>query len=228
MKQNRIVVAWGRKGRGKTTVIERLITPLNNVVVVDLFGAYSTAQLTANEFQARLPGFSRTHNVDNLARDIHSRLFTKPSHQLRQVLLVSDVDDALVKLTNAISKRYLCKDNLCGCPKDKAHFNIVLDEVDMLQHGSRTHPAVNNWVQRGRHIQLNQFYAARRPFEVDRMISAQADDFYLFNTSEPRDLKYIENYVPKKFLGHLKTLEVGDYLHYDVAKDGVSIYRRPR
>lgn len=69
---------------------------------------------------------------------------------------------------------------------------VVCGEADTLApNNGALDPAVRSLLHRGRHYALSLFAAARRPAEVARDVSSQADLLVFFQTHEPRDLQWI-------------------------------------
>ncbi len=74
------------------------------------------------------------------------------------------------------------------------------------------------WVTRlGRKRDIRFIYTFQRPAEVPRMATAQASDWYLFQTNEDNDLQYIARSVSKEARDIVRTLKVGQALR---VKDG--------
>lgn len=218
MKQNKIVVAVGQKGKGKSHLLQQLVTGRENVLWVDVLGAFAHAMMTDAEFEREMPGFIRTGDFGLAARRILPDLLSYSRRPFRIVFLAQGKQgrlDALRAFFTALKRRYL---------RYRQESTIVLDEVQMFATNGSTHypDVIHDIPSIGRHFRLNQYYAVRRPFELPTDIRANADDYYLFATREPGDLKYFRGVIPSIEVPRLATLKITQYGHYDVRKDEMS------
>lgn len=70
---------------------------------------------------------------------------------------------------------------------------IVIDEVDQFCSPQKPLPdCLDSWVQLGRHDDISIIAASRRPAEVHRTVTSQADYLILFRLTENRDREYIK------------------------------------
>ncbi|MBS3917904.1 MAG: hypothetical protein KG012_03345 [Deltaproteobacteria bacterium] len=98
------------------------------------------------------------------------------------------------------------------------NYTLLLDEVGIWSNPSYI-PDSLYWILRfGRHSQINQIYAARRPTELNRMMSALADRFYIFNTIEPRDLEYIAKITDSSLINEIKNIKQFNYINYKISE----------
>ena len=83
------------------------------------------------------------------------------------------------------------------------------------------------WAQRltlaGRHQGCRVFAAAQRPHKVSRDLTANCDTIYAFRCTEPRDLKYLEEYVYEENAARLRSL--GDYHFLAWSQSGAKFCR---
>lgn len=97
---------------------------------------------------------------------------------------------------------------------------FVVDELpDALEDGN---PGKwFSWVTRmGRKRGVRFIYTFQRPQEVPRMCTAQAADWYLFQTNEANELQYIKASVSSEAASIVKHLKRGQALH---VKDGTPV-----
>ena len=69
---------------------------------------------------------------------------------------------------------------------------IVIEETDLYCTTSQIEPSLDRLVRYGRHRNLDLVFLSRRPAEVHRNITAQADVIISFRQTEPRDLEYFK------------------------------------
>lgn len=65
---------------------------------------------------------------------------------------------------------------------------IVIDEADLFCTPYNINDDLNRIIKYGRHWSQNIVYAARRPAEVNRNLTAQSDCLVSFKQTEPRDI----------------------------------------
>jgi hypothetical protein len=73
---------------------------------------------------------------------------------------------------------------------------VVLEEASFLCSASNFPPELSKLVRYGRHRRISQLYISRRPAEVARDVTAQADVLVTFRQREPRDLDYLYSCAP--------------------------------
>ena len=98
------------------------------------------------------------------------------------------------------------------------NFMLVIDETGCWQSVNDIPAILFNIVRFGRHQQINQCYIARRPTELNRMLTAMTDIFYILQTTEPRDLQYFQQIVTRTAIDKIKHLQQYQYLKYDTSK----------
>ncbi len=81
---------------------------------------------------------------------------------------------------------------VCGAFQDVL---LVLDEAQRYCSPSTMPPALDVLVNEGRHRAISQLYIARRPAEINRDVTANADYIAIYRTREPRDVEYLRAYV---------------------------------
>jgi len=71
---------------------------------------------------------------------------------------------------------------------------IVVDEADMYLpvHGAAD-TMILECIERGRHLGIDMYFATRRPAQLNRAATANADLIVAFRTHEPRDVKFIQD-----------------------------------
>lgn len=68
---------------------------------------------------------------------------------------------------------------------------VVVEETSLYARPTYLPTEIARLVRYGRHREIDQVYIARRPSEVHRDLTAQADVIVSFEQREPRDVKYL-------------------------------------
>lgn len=101
---------------------------------------------------------------------------------------------------------------------------IVVDEADLFCTPYNIDPELSRIIKYGRHWQQNILYAARRPAEVNRNLTAQSDCLVSFKQTEPRDIAALKkSYVQADQLADLdetahELLVLGRFEHLPFAE----------
>ena len=91
---------------------------------------------------------------------------------------------------------------------------ISLDEVGVWMSSAYIPPALSSLLRYGRHRRLDMIFVARRPTELNRMVTAQADTFYVFHTHESRDLTYLDATISQDVSEAAQKLRVYEYVKF--------------
>lgn len=94
---------------------------------------------------------------------------------------------------------------LCLLCYRMGNLTLVVDEISMFQETSMLPAGLGCIVQYGRHKQVSLIVASRRPAEVNRLITSQADEFWVFGISEKRDLDYLANYFSPEQVENIRS-----------------------
>ena len=100
-------------------------------------------------------------------------------------------------------------------------FTLVVEEADMYADSNDVHPALLNRLKHGRHKGRNTIWISRSPYEIHRYLTRQTDIIICFLQTEPRDVKYLENYTFDKDVTQLnyKEYEYAVWLSYPGASE---------
>ena len=80
---------------------------------------------------------------------------------------------------------------------------ILVEETDMFANSSFIIPELAKILKYGRHKRINQIYISRRPYEINRLVTSQADKIIVFKQSEGRDIDFLERlgFNPNEIMG---------------------------
>lgn len=90
---------------------------------------------------------------------------------------------------------------------------IICDEIDRECNAYGIRPELKDVLNYGRHRGLNLIGIARRPSQVHRDLTSQSDWKVVYNTHEPRDLKYLSDFVDTNGLENLEMFKFRYYGH---------------
>jgi len=90
----------------------------------------------------------------------------------------------------------------------------VFDEIDLACSPTYIEPNLYRIIHYGRHLNVGIISASRRPGNVSRNLTSQADEIICFRIEEPRDLKYISDYCGEDIAKKLPILRIGEFVRY--------------
>jgi DNA helicase HerA-like ATPase len=74
-------------------------------------------------------------------------------------------------------------------------FLIVVEETSKYVSAYGMPEPIENMIRYGRHRDISQIYMARRPSEINRDLTANADVIVTFREQEPRDVAYLRGFM---------------------------------
>ena len=104
-------------------------------------------------------------------------------------------------------------DAVCEVVKRLGRLTFLVDECDLYATPSFT-PENFLWILKlGRHRDIEVVCVSRRPAEMSRNVTAQAEQFFVFKTTEPRDIMYLKGFIDGA--EKIKTLDIYSFLWYN-------------
>ncbi|MFH0772551.1 MAG: AAA family ATPase [Candidatus Omnitrophota bacterium] len=198
---NEIIVIFGRKGCGKTTLLKKIVSSNERVIFFD-----PTCQMTEGVLISdpqSLIGFLAI-NFHKKYRVIYQPDKGKPINSV----LTEDKDE-----TDYIERHFGAVCQIVNCLYDVF---FAVDEVDTVSDSSKCPDSFRSIIARGRHNKISLITTTQRPPQTPRMLTSQADVFISFQQHEPNDIKYLQSFFGDKSQ-ELKDLEKFEYIEY---KDG--------
>jgi DNA helicase HerA-like ATPase len=89
---------------------------------------------------------------------------------------------------------------------------VLADEADMLAVPGQETEIFRRLVAQGRHYAIEFLACSRRPAELSRYLTGQADELYIFRCQEPRDLAYIRSFCGREAAEQIQELQPFHYL----------------
>jgi len=167
---NTILVLFGRKGSGKTTLVKEIASGHPRVFVLDTIGEYEEGFVRADGLEAC---------VDAVMEARGRRQFCYSLRVVEEAPTGQRGELAILDLIYESHERAL----------------VVVEEVSQLCSPVWLPREVAQLVRYGRHKRIHQIYVARRPSEVHRDLTSNADLVATFEQREPRDLAYLAQYM---------------------------------
>lgn len=186
---NSILVVLGRKGSGKSTLVREIIrekmVERRRVLIIDGMGEYGGE------------GIEVVHGVDDaLDRiekiDDHDRF----AYAFRTMRSEDDLD-------------------LIGVAYEVPNQLLVIEEASRYCSATQLPDEIGQLVRYGRHREIDMIFIARRPSELHRDVTANADVVVTFQQHEPRDVLYLRSIFGEraeraKLLPRFKVMVFGD------------------
>lgn len=189
------IVVFGKKGFGKTTWLRRYIfeNPDKLYIVYDHF--------------------------DDFWKD------DKGNKYLADAKLITNIDTLFLYLGSnpETSGVYIYQgemdyDEFFGVCANLGNCICVFDEVDLACSPTtdlkKSMPNLRRIIHYGRHIKVGIMSASRRPANVHRDLTSQADELICFRIVETRDKKYIQEYTDDWLADQLPNLRIGEFVRY--------------
>lgn len=97
-----------------------------------------------------------------------------------------------------------------------AHFTLLVDEAVNVSTAKWVAPKLLSLVAENRPEILDIFLTFQSPKDVNNLLKSRMDTWYIFNTSLPSDLEYLnkEVGVPEQDLEEIKNLREHEYAHF--------------
>ena len=97
-------------------------------------------------------------------------------------------------------------DTFCTFAYRTGRVTVVVDEINLFCSPSKCPAPLLELLRIGRHAEVDLIFAARRPAEVSRDLTAQSDKTVVFKTIEPADLEFFSKVCGKAFAERLPNL----------------------
>lgn len=182
-RRNEVICVFGRKGSGKSYRIHRMIEQIptsQRVMIWDPVSEYAGRSSQDPVQHAQLFG------------DMHEMLTEAAKGGLAQRVVMQ-----------APRAHF---DLFCKYAYRAGNMTVVVDEVNLFCSPAKCPAPLLELLRIGRHASVDLIFAARRPAEVSRDLTAQSDEIIAFHTIEPNDIKWFSDVCGKTFAESLPTL----------------------
>jgi len=116
-------------------------------------------------------------------------------------------------------------DAICELVWQCENMTFLVEEVDRYARPLAMSLPFKEIIQRGRHHDITFIGVTQRPHGVDKLITSQAKAMYIFNTTEPRDIKYFQEVVGDGVIEKFAELKQYEYVKWQDGTDVLEIGR---
>lgn len=170
-----VINFFGKRGSGKTTTITGQLHNMRRpIVIIDVLGNFDDAEIYA----AKRLTYRFTHSIPDAIEAYTEYVRTKKAPEV-----------IVLRTGNPT----MAADYLSACIWHANGGTLVLDEVDSIR--MKEGSCFDEYIRYGRNHDGDLITGCRRPAELDRNITAAANKFYCFRTTEHRDIEYFEETV---------------------------------
>ncbi len=166
----------GVRGHGKSTVARQLVRDRRRLLVYDTRREHEALPLSFTDFE---------RYVDAVAADGFSRPF-------RVAMTDIGFEEDFCAIAWTVGERLTA---LRGHDARGTELTVFLDEADQVAQPGREMPIFKRLASQGRHNGIELVACARRPVELSRLLTANADDLVLCRTQEPDDVRYLRSII---------------------------------
>lgn len=191
--RNEIVVVLGKKGTGKTTWTKNFLKDRNRFIIFDYNREYGNLGYVVSSSVKLI-------DVIKLNYDKNFRIVYQP-----------DDTETLDQHVEHISSIAYATTNL----------TFVLEEADLVSDASTMPDGLAKLVNYGRHRAIDLVVLSRRAHRMPRDITANADIIITYVQREPRDIKYISDYMGSDVAAEVQKLQkTENFSEFIIWKDG--------
>lgn len=195
MTEKKITLIFGKRGSGKSYLAKKLIENEHRIVIFDVMSEYTDGVLFGTEDFEKFIEFWRK---------VYHRNFRLIYRPIRPVEEVEQIGELVYSLGDC---SFLCEEIDCVCSTNKISDNFA---------------AI---IQRGRHKNITLIGITQRPFGINRLLTSQAKEIYVFNSNEPRDREYLRILLGQDIDSKLDSLKQFEYVYWQDGKEGLEIGR---
>jgi len=195
-----ITVVLGQRGSGKTSWVKKQLPALPRFVLWN----------TVNDDYT---GFEIVSDTEALFEYVWKR-----RDSILQVV-INYLEEKGEEDKEAEGFAFVCKlveavENVC----------FIVEEVDTYATSATIPYELKRLLKIGRHYGVSMIAVSRRPAEINRLITSQAQRFICFKTIEPNDVRYLRSIIgePATELPQIPLLEYLDWKHGLVEKGKIT------
>lgn len=199
-RENKITFIVGRKGSGKSCLAASLVSEADKRIILDpMFEHKGGILVTDFDSLVEYTDRLRLHRYAVVFRSM------EPIETDLLVALLTEGDPNMPPLPGV---------------------TIFIDEIDKLCDARVISEGLKRLVNYGRHYRVSLIAASRRPRQVHRDITANADRILIGQSQEPRDLEYLAEFVGETAAEEARTFSDFEFLDwpsgdvYKVSPDG--------
>lgn len=100
---------------------------------------------------------------------------------------------------------------------------FVIEEMDRFARPLALSREFKEIIQRGRHHRVELIGITQRPHGIDKLLTSQAKQMFIFNTTEPRDIDYFKDVVGYEVVKKIAALQQYEYVKWEDGFDELEI-----
>lgn len=177
---------FGMRGYGKSTLARALVRPRPRLLVHDPMKEHEALQLEIQPFEDYL-------DANTLER-------------FRVAMITPGEEAYFCAIAWEIGERIGRENELC--------LAVLLEEADLIAPPGREPWILKRLAAQGRHWGIELIPCSRRPSEVSRHLTANADELNIFRTQEPRDLAYYRQFIDGDAVDAVALLDKYEFIHW--------------
>jgi|HubBroStandDraft_5_1064220.scaffolds.fasta_scaffold09963_8 hypothetical protein len=189
--QNTIVGIIGRKGAGKSTFTQELLSYCERLFLFNTMGEHLWIP---DQFTDLAQAHTYIFDHGHAPGSFHGAFIPEGTAQDSTERDFAEISIAVYEAGN---------------------MTFVVEELPMLTQPNYVPPAFNRNVRLGRHRCLNVVYTGQRIAECPRRVTAATDVFVLFSQTEPDDIAKISERCSPEVADMVAALEPHEFVVYD-------------
>jgi len=194
---SKIIILLGRRGCGKTEYAKHILKSLKRYIILDPIDEYKDGL--------------KIYNFDELSNLIMKYRF---NDELRLSYTPSFNEDTQI-----------CFQGLCKVIYAMGNITFVVEEIGTFMTATSCAKQFLSLVRLSRHKDINLISITQRATDIPRLLRSQATEIISFQQIEPRDLKYLKEFLNTDTIEKIRHFKNYEYLSYQ--SDGKITYHKP-
>lgn len=174
----------GKRGSGKSYLVKKMISQVDRLFVWDLMSEYDQGVVFGPENMRELIYFWQ-----NFYRR-QFRIVYRPINPQKEIVRMAELIYELGDLT------------------------FVVEEIDAIAGTYSMPEQISAIIQRGRHKNIQLVGVTPAPFGINRDLTRQAKEVYVFSTNEPKDIEYLRGLLGSEIESKIAALEQYQYVKW--------------
>lgn len=191
--EKKIILIFGKRGSGKSYLADKLIQVEPRLIIFDTMSEYENGVVFGAEEYQQCLEFWRRMYRNRF------RMIYRP---LRPDVEIENICDLVYSLGNCC---------------------FLVEEIDCYCSSYQISDSFAAIVQRGRHKNITLIGITQRPYGINRLLTSQAKEIYIFNTNEPRDREYLRILLGQEIESKLDALKQYEYVKWEDGKEGLEV-----
>lgn len=188
-----ITLIFGKRGSGKTLLAQRLCRDCKRIIIYDTIGEYIDGVIIEN-LQALKEFWGKVYRGN-------FRIIYQP---------VDPEGDF---------------DTVCRLVYECGDMTFLVEELDRYSKPLTLSLPFKEIIQRGRHkvYNIELIGITQRPHGIDKLLTSQAKQMFIFNTTEPRDVDYFKDTIGYPVVVKIAALNEYEYVKYQDGSEQLEV-----